>query len=240
MFEPHMLMKVEELARFLTSGSHTATALGKHLAERTLQTFDLISVYFFRADNDNKLRYAGGHNLPAALTDRWPTFDLETELPLTECIRNRETIWLTGKEEWESHYPHMKDYPLNPELKTFINIPMQVEGHPIACIGLSSRADVKRTAELSSFLTAISGMTGLYAQNLPEFKGARQSGTSRRVLSRRQNNILNLIREKLTNREIGEELGYSESTIRQETMRIYEILNVGNRRQAAAFKFLED
>ena len=134
----------------------------------------------------------------------------------------------------------MKDYPLNPELKTFINIPMQVEGHPIACIGLSSRADVKRTAELSSFLTAISGMTGLYAQNLPEFKGARQSGTSRRVLSRRQNNILNLIREKLTNREIGEELGYSESTIRQETMRIYEILSVDNRRHAAAFKFLED
>ena len=51
---------------------------------------------------------------------------------------------------------------------------------------------------------------------------------------------MNLIREKLTNREIGEELGYSESTIRQETMRIYEILNVDNRRQAAAFKFLED
>ena len=69
---------------------------------------------------------------------------------------------------------------------------------------------------------------------------SRQQGTSRRVLSRRQNNILNLIREKLTNREIGDELGYSESTIRQETMRIYQILHVNNRREAAAFKFIED
>ena len=72
------------------------------------------------------------------------------------------------------------------------------------------------------------------------FRAARQQGTSRRVLSRRQNNILNLIREKLTNREIGDELGYSESTIRQETMRIYQVLHVNNRREAAAFKFIED
>ena len=240
MIEPNMLLRVEELARFLTSGAHTAAALGQHLVEKTFKNFDLISCYFFRADGDSKLRFAGGHNFPSILTDKWPAFDIDTELPLTECVRNRDIIWLTGKEEWESHYPSMKEYPLNPELKTFINIPLQVQGHPIACLGLSSRAEIRRSAELTSYLTAVSSMTGLYAQNLPEFRGALQEGTSRRVLSRRQNNILDLIREKLTNREIGDELGYSESTIRQETMRIYEILNVDNRREAAAFKFLED
>ena len=38
--------------------------------------------------------------------------------------------------------------------------------------------------------------------------------------------ILNLIREGLTNHEIASELGFSESTIRQETMRIYQILKI--------------
>jgi DNA-binding CsgD family transcriptional regulator len=240
MIEPHMLMRLEELAHFLTAGGHNAAALGKHLAEKTLQTFDLISVYFFRSDADGKLRYAGGHNLPEKLTDKWPSFDFEADIPLTDCIKNQKIIWLTGKEEWDSQYPQMKQYPLNPELKTFINIPLQVEGHPIAALGLSSRGEVNRSAELTSFLRAISGLVGLYARTLPEFKGARQEGVSRRVLSRRQNNILNLMREKLTNREIGDELGYSESTIRQETMRIYQILNVTNRRHAASFVFLED
>jgi DNA-binding CsgD family transcriptional regulator len=240
MFEPHMLLKIEELARFLTSGAHNASALGKQLVDKTLETFDLISLYFFRADHDGKLRFAGGHNLPAALMENIPTFEIENELPVTECIRNQKIIWLTGQEEWETQYPEMKNYPLQPELRTFINVPLQVEGHPIAALGLSSRAEVKRSAELTSFLSAVSGITGLYAQNLPEFKSARPGGISRRVLSRRQNNILNLMREKLTNREIGDELGYSESTIRQETMRIYQILNVDNRRQAAAFKFIED
>jgi DNA-binding CsgD family transcriptional regulator len=235
-----MLHRIEELTRFLTSSSHSAADLGKHLVDKTLQSLDLISLYFFRSDNDGKLRYAGGHNLAETLTDKWPAFDIDTELPLTECVRNRQIIWLSGREEWESQYPLMKDYPLNPELKTFINIPMHVEGHPIACIGLSSRSEIKRNAEVASFVMAVTSMTGLYAANLPEFKGARQEGISRRILSRRQNNILNLMREKLTNREIGDELGYSESTIRQETMRIYQILSVGNRRQAATFKFLED
>lgn len=240
MIEPHMLQRIEELTRFLTSGSHTAAALGKHLVDKTLASFDLISLYFFRSDNDGKLRFAGGHNLDSRVTDKWPEFDIETELPLTDCVRNRQFIWLNGKEEWESQYPLMKDYPINPELKTFINIPLHVEGHPIACLGLSSRSDIKRSGELGSFIMAVSSVAGLYAANLPEFKGARQEGISRRVLSRRQNNILNLMREKLTNREIGDELGYSESTIRQETMRIYHILGVGNRREASNFKFLED
>ena len=235
-----MLVKVEELARFLTSGSRTAADVGKFLAEVTYKDFDLISVYFFRADNDGKVRFAGGHNIPVESSEKWPEFDLNLPLPLTECVRNRQKIWLNGREEWELQYPMMKDFSINPELKTFINVPLQVEGYAIAAMGLSSRIDLPHSADMSSFINAVSGIVGIYAQNLPEFRGARQQGTSRRVLSRRQNNILNLIREKLTNREIGDELGYSESTIRQETMRIYQILHVNNRREAAAFKFIED
>mgnify|MGYP006266339623 CR=1 FL=1 len=186
------------------------------------------------------MRFAGGHNIPKENSDQWPEFDLNVPLPFTECVRNRQKVWLNGREEWELQYPMLKEFPLSPELKTFINIPLQVEGHPIAALGLSSRKDIPHSASVTSYINAVSGIVGIYAQNLPEFRGARQEGTSRRVLSRRQNNIINLIREKLTNREIGDELGYSESTIRQETMRIYQILHVNNRREAAAFKFIED
>ena len=240
MIEPNMLLKIEELAKFLTSGIHNASQLGEFLTENTLESFDLISIYIFRADQDGKLRFAGGHNLSRALIENMPIFEINIDLPITECIRNQKIIWLTGRDEWESQYPLMKNYPIIEELKTFINIPLHIEGHPIAALGLSSRIVINRTAELISFLSAVSGITGLYAQSLPELKSAIPGGVSRKVLSRRQNNILNLMREKLTNREIGDELGYSESTIRQETMRIYQILDVDNRRQAAAFKFIED
>ena len=235
-----MLVKIEELARFLSAGTHSASEIGRELTENTLKDFVLLAVYFYRADIDGKLRYAGGHNVLSVELDNWKEFDLDVPLPITECVRNRQKIWLNGNEEWELQYPKFKEIWLPPELKTIIDVPLQVEGHPIAAVSFNCQENVPHSAAASSFINAVCGLVGIYAQNLPEFRAARQQGTSRRVLSRRQNNILNLIREKLTNREIGDELGYSESTIRQETMRIYQILHVNNRREAAAFKFIED
>lgn len=38
--------------------------------------------------------------------------------------------------------------------------------------------------------------------------------------------------QDFTNPQIGKELGFSESTVRQETMRIYQILQVAGRKEA--------
>ena len=99
MFEPNMLLKIEELAKFLTSGIHNASQLGEFLTENTLESFDLISIYIFRADQDGKLRFAGGHNLSRALIENIPIFEINIDLPITECIRNQKIIWLTGRDE---------------------------------------------------------------------------------------------------------------------------------------------
>ena len=235
-----MLNEIERLAHFFTSGSRSTTDCGKFLTDEVLKFLDLINCYFWRLDNDGKLRYVGGYLKHDLLRENWAPIDLNTQLPVADCIRTQEIVWLNGPEEWESIYPMMNEFKLTSDFQTIINIPIKVEGHPIACWGISSSSNIKRTPELISYLTVIGGMTALFARNMSEFKSARQDGISRKVLSRRQNKILDLIREKLTNREIGEELGYSESTIRQETMRIYNILSVDNRREAAAFKFNED
>jgi DNA-binding NarL/FixJ family response regulator len=52
------------------------------------------------------------------------------------------------------------------------------------------------------------------------------------LFSRRQRDVMHLISEGLTNPQIATELGFSESTIRQETMRIYEILGATGRADA--------
>ena len=44
--------------------------------------------------------------------------------------------------------------------------------------------------------------------------------------------ILDLMAQSLTNPQIAKELGFSESTVRQETMRIYQILQVSGRKEA--------
>lgn len=53
-------------------------------------------------------------------------------------------------------------------------------------------------------------------------------------LTNRQQSVLNGIAQKKTNSIIAKELGYSVSTIRHETMRIFEALGVSDRVEAAA------
>ena len=54
-------------------------------------------------------------------------------------------------------------------------------------------------------------------------------------LTARQHEVLSGIKMKKTNNMIAKELGYSVSTIRHETMRIFEALGVSDRLEAAAF-----
>jgi DNA-binding NarL/FixJ family response regulator len=54
-------------------------------------------------------------------------------------------------------------------------------------------------------------------------------------LTERQRVVLAGIVMKKTNNAIANELGYSVSTIRHETMRIFEILGVSNRVEAASY-----
>jgi hypothetical protein len=54
-----------------------------------------------------------------------------------------------------------------------------------------------------------------------------------RALTERQKLILRMISEGRTNLNIGELLGYSESTIRQETIKIYSVLNCHGREEAS-------
>lgn len=54
-------------------------------------------------------------------------------------------------------------------------------------------------------------------------------------LSERQKLVLTGISEGKTNNLIAKELGYSVSTIRHETMRIFEVLSVSNRVEAASY-----
>lgn len=66
-----------------------------------------------------------------------------------------------------------------------------------------------------------------------EIRSLRTDSELRGNLTQRQLSILRGMVEGKTNHELANELGFSVSTIRHETMRIYEILAVSDRKEAA-------
>ena len=92
------------------------------------------------------------------------------------------------------------------------------------------------TPELISFVSAVAAMVALFLSRMTEGRLGniiRGEFTPNQVfLSQRQMKILSLMAQDFTNPQIGKELGFSESTVRQETMRIYQILQVAGRKEA--------
>jgi DNA-binding NarL/FixJ family response regulator len=91
-----------------------------------------------------------------------------------------------------------------------------------------------QTLQLASELFFKLGAFYLESLNLGNtmISGAGPAPASPEDLTARQLTILSHIQDGLVNLEIAKELMLSESTIRQETVRIYRALGVGNRQEA--------
>ena len=103
---------------------------------------------------------------------------------------------------------------------------------------------MKPNVEAEDFLTANCSIFSLhyYRTVVATPSKAKEYGYSstniptdvRSELTDRQNLILRLISEDRTNSNISESLGYSESTIRQESMKIFAKLGCSHRGEATA------
>jgi DNA-binding CsgD family transcriptional regulator len=94
--------------------------------------------------------------------------------------------------------------------------------------------------EIVDFLSAFSLPLALYLSltHSQEFSSEKDLGQEKGVpsvdaLTKRQLNILKGMVDGKTNHDLATQLGYSVSTIRHETMRIYQALAVSDRREAA-------
>jgi DNA-binding CsgD family transcriptional regulator len=90
--------------------------------------------------------------------------------------------------------------------------------------------------EAEQFVMAISLYLSL--THPQEFSSEKELGAEKGIpsvdsLTKRQMNILRGMVDGRTNHELATQLGYSVSTIRHETMRIYQALAVSDRREAA-------
>ncbi len=114
------------------------------------------------------------------------------------------------------------------------------QGHLMATFHKSIKeGDKDRVAEVIEDLCVPLALYLSFQNRLPVNKGAslnvfndsRDAGASQ--LTARQIAILRGMVEGKTNHELATELGYSVSTIRHETMRIYQALAVSDRKEAA-------
>ena len=173
----------------------------------------------FYLDGKSILRSVGSYGMTSGQTEEISAWDAS---PLSEAIREKKLV--SGKLE-----------NLGPEFE-IVAMPFISHGVPVGLMAMVIEEKQFDLQELQVASEMFYKLGALYLESLD--LGNTMNNTVAPVpgspedLSNRQITILGHIQDGLVNLEITKELMVSESTIRQETVRIYRALGVGNRLEA--------
>jgi DNA-binding CsgD family transcriptional regulator len=240
------LNKLAEFAGFLCLKQHSMDELFSYLIYRVLDPVGVSSVFLSQLDQQNKVSMIYSYGVDPAIWQAHPpdqAISVFDKYPLTDALRTRKTIWINTLPDWGEEYPLLKGIEFPGKEKTFICMSIERSNTPIAVCGFFAHPVIEVDAELDSFFSAISNLISLelyrFDASLREDNSSNQKGYPNNreqvddSLTERQLVILQLIADGRTNISISEMLGYSESTIRQETIKIYNKLKCKGRAEAS-------
>jgi len=227
---------ISELSMYLARPEVTPALLAQYLVLKTLAPLGANQIFLSQLHPDGMVRPIDAFGYSEEQIQGWSQFPLSEKLRVTDAIRNDQLVWLADKDDWENDYPELAKYPGDLASNTFIAISIDNHGAPAGALGIMSQFQVEPNPELISFVSAIGGMIGLYLSRISESRFTHivraNEGANGEFLTPRQMRILDLMAQSFTNPQIAKELGFSESTVRQETMRTYQILQVSGRKEA--------
>lgn len=227
---------ISELSVYLARPEITPSLLSQFLILKTLQPLGANQLFISQLHPDGMVRPIDSFGYSEEQMEGWREFPLTDNLPVCDAIRNDQLVWLADSNDWHREYPELAKYPGDLASNTFIAISVDIYGAPAGALGIMSRIQVQPNPELISYVSAVGGLIGLYLSRVNEGRLAQivrgPLNLNQSFLSPRQMKILTLMGQDFTNPQIGKELGFSESTVRQETMRIYQILQVSGRKDA--------
>ena len=239
------LQQVTKFITFLATNGLTLEEILSHMVLVVLSPLNAEAIVMFQITDGNQVERVGAWGIPLEMfRPNGNLFNLSDKYPSTDTLRYRRTTWINTLPEWGDDYPRFKEFPYTTGAKSFICFPIEKASTPVAALGVFSRNDILPNAEIESFLKAVGSVFSMhmFRQNtnkpgptkIPVNHLTPRIESTHRDLTERQQVILRLISENRTNLEIGEFLGYSESTIRQEIVSIFAKLNCTGRKEAAA------
>ena len=121
--------------------------------------------------------------------------------------------------------------------ESLLTVPLLRNRVPVACLLLNLESSVQESPLSEPSLQLLSKIAGFLVDTKPiriKRDSDRRNMQQDKQLPQRQVAILELVSKGLTNGQIGKEFSLSESTVRQETIKIYKFLDAHSRTEAVA------
>ena len=241
--------QLAEISSYVTESSHGLNEILQMLCLKALSPLKADALIYSELDTSGYTVPLASFGIDLKVNDGdLPMFHLSERTPFTDAIRESRVIVVNTLPLWPKPYSALRKLEIPETLKSLITSPVEVSGLPIGSLTTFSHAKLDLAEDLTEFIEALSMILAIALKNEKSFpfqSGASSNGSVKipdtsqvrpeidKNLSERQLLILKLIAEGRTNASIADVLGYSESLIRQETIKIYAKLNCSGRNEAA-------
>jgi len=207
--------------------------LCKFLAFETFAELKPSTILVAEIKQDGTIALLESFGLSAKVITDWNDIPLTIHLPLTESVKSNQVI-LLKREDSSTRYPGLSNFGGIPDKwESYLICP--ILPHGLIALTLDSIPKLETYTDL--YVRTIAAIT-LHNVRIHQYGYGRdinqRSITKKRKsneLSDRQQAILRLLEKGLTNPIIADQIGYSESLVRQETMAIYAALNISGRKE---------
>jgi DNA-binding CsgD family transcriptional regulator len=241
---------VLDLITFMAS-SPSMDEIAQHLVLNTLESFKPRSVLISSFETDGNLRTSGSFGRQVEVPRNHHSQSLWDRTPSADAVRLSRPLHFASAAELQAAYSTLPPVP-------GISAPMVVWPLVLGQTRLGSLqlhfAELPEEPAFSEEMTNVAAVLGLYMRLIttravppldeiertptPSRNGHRDIGNSNHndpihALTARQTRILHLLADGLTNPQIAARIGFSDSTVRQETMAIYRFLGASGRREAS-------
>jgi len=233
-----------EFIKFLGDRDHAIEDVLAHLVLSVMAPLQATSAFISTLDNQNSIMIAGRFGIATQASNAYEErFDLSDRMPITDAIRLRRIVVVNTLPDWPEEYSQMLTEPYPSEESSLIAFPIERSGTPIAVAAVFFNKKIEVTSQVELFIESIANLLALYlflqkknvdkSQAFDSGMNSSQQSDLGVELTQRQLLILRMISEGRTNVSISEMLKYSESTIRQETIKIFSKLGCDGREEAS-------
>ena len=223
------------------SEADNADTFCRSMALNVLQDFGVIATYVARLDSDNHISMIGSYGYSQQRVQNTGRPSIWENMSITETIRTGKVMVYETWEQYIAKYPD-KEHLASPG-QAFVCLPLRYRGVtsggfgitfsvPLDGMGLDPRIwEVFRSA--GEVFLSKSWSAELVRNPVPVNEYGEDALFAVESLSEREKSVLDLVAQGLTNEQIARQLSYSSSTIKQDTIRIFKVLGVKSRDDAA-------
>lgn len=217
-----------------------ADELCRSLALNVLLEYGVVATYVARLDSDGHISMIGSYGYSQQRVENTGRPSIWENMSITETIRTGRVMIYESWEEYIARYPD-KVHMASPG-KAFVCLPLRVKGaragglgisfaEPITNAGINPRLWEVFSAAGDVFLTK-GWASELARRPVPTGDFGEDEKFAAATLSDREQVVLKQVALGKTNQQIARDLSFSESTIKQDTIRIFKVLGVKTRKDA--------